>query len=148
MKRLVPLALLLVAACSGRSGLDVVSVEDAWVRLPAIAGRPGAGYFTLTGGKAPTRLVAVESTSAARIELHESMGAGGMAGMSGMRPLTQVNVPPGAPVPFRPGGNHAMIFGIKPEVQPGGRMPLSFRFADGSRVEAEAQVIGAGDPAP
>jgi copper(I)-binding protein len=52
-------------------------VEGARITLPAVKGRPGAAYFTVTAAGLPERLARVTSTRVQRIELHESM-AGGM----------------------------------------------------------------------
>lgn len=124
-------------------------VGNAWVRLPAVPGRPGAAYFTLHAGDAAARLVAVDSARVATVELHETMaGMRDMAGMTGMRPISGVDVPARGSVAFAPGGRHAMLFGIDPQVKPGDLVPLGFRFADGARLVASARAIAAGDPAP
>ncbi len=135
---------LLPAGC-GPGTPARVAVEQAWVRLPVVAGRPGAAYFTLTGGGTPVRLVAVETPSADHVELHE----GGMSGgRMTMRRLDGVDLGPGATVAFKPGGDHAMVFGIKRNVAAGGTMRLAFRFERGKPLVADARVVAAGDDAP
>lgn len=137
-------ATLLIAGCH-RQPAAGLTVTGAWVRLPAVAGRPGAAYFTVQGGTAGDRLTAVDSPSAERAELHE----GGMKnGMMTMRPLRDVGVPGGGSVVFAPGGNHAMLFGIDPALRSGGTLPLRFRFASGATRTAAAKIVAAGDPAP
>lgn len=122
-----------------------LAVRDAWVRLAAVPGRPGAAYFTIQGGAAADRLIAVESPSVATIELH----AGGMEhGMMTMKPLPGANIPADGEAVFGPGGNHAMLFGVDRSVQPGTALPLTFRFQSGKALEAEAKVLAAGDAAP
>jgi periplasmic copper chaperone A len=137
-------ACLLLAACH-RAPADP-AVTQAWVRLPAVAGRPGAAFFTLTGGRSDDRLVAVASAVAARAELHESGHAPG--GMMTMRPLAAVDVPAGAGVAFAPGGRHVMLFGLDPAIRPGTAVPLRFGFASGRTAEAEAKTVPAGEAAP
>lgn len=140
---MLPLAAVALAACQPKA--QDVSVEDAWVRLPPVADRPAAAYFTVRGGAKAERLVAVESAKASRIELHE----GGMAdGMMTMRQIDGVNVPAGGEAKFESGGNHAMLFGVAPDVQPGGAMPLTFRFASGKTVEVSARTQAVGDAGP
>jgi periplasmic copper chaperone A len=136
-------ALLLLAAC-GRGGGDPV-VGEAWARHPAVPGRPGAAYFTIRGGAADDRLVAIRSAVVDRIELHESGMAGGMMTM---KPLADVPVPAHATVRFAPGGNHAMLFGIDPRITPGTGIPLAFRFASGKTIEGEAKSVAAGAASP
>lgn len=130
-----------LASCSGGS-----SVEDPWVRLPAVPGRPAAAYVTLHGGNSDDALVAVTAPAATRIELHQSMRGHGP--MDTMHPVDRVPLPAGAKVRLSPGGTHAMIFGLSGDLRPGQTLPMTFRFAGGRTVAAEALLIAAGDPAP
>jgi len=133
-----------LAGC-GRDQAAELRVEDAWVRLPAVAGRPAGGYFVLRGGSAPERLAGIESPQASRAELHQG---GMMDGMMTMRPMNGVDLPAGGKVSFGPGGDHIMLFDVDPALQPGSTMTLRFRFQSGATREAAARVIAAGDPAP
>jgi periplasmic copper chaperone A len=139
---LVTLACLLAACHAAPRG---PAVSDAWVRLPAVPGNPGAAYFTLAGGATPDTLLAVSTPAAHRAEMHESMRH---AGMTAMRPLSDVALPAGATLRFAPGGRHVMLFDIGPAVKPGARIPLSVALAGGARLTVTATVVGAGDPAP
>ena len=141
------LALLAVTALAGCQEPEPrqPSVRDAWVRLAAVPGRPAAAYFTLAGGAEPERLIAVESPRVATVELH----AGGMeGGMMTMKPLPGADVPANGETSFAPGGNHAMLFGVDPSIQPGGALPLAFRFQGGKTLQTQAKVLAAGDAAP
>jgi hypothetical protein len=120
---------------SGNPGAPAVTAEHAVVTLPAAAGRPGAAYFQLETNVA-ARLVSVTSPSARRIELHEE----------GMRPTAAFALTPDAPLHFRPGGRHAMLFDLDPALRPGGRVTLTFTFEGGpAPVTAEAEVRAPGD---
>ena len=123
-----------------------VTVDGAWVRLPAVAGNPGAAYFTLRGGSRDGVLVAVSAKFAVRSELHESMK--GDHDMMTMAPLKQVSFAPGETVAFEPGGRHVMLFDVAPTLKPGEKAPVTLSFADGKTIEVEAIIVGAGDPAP
>lgn len=138
------LAAMLLGGCQA-SAPEQASVSDAWVRLPAVAGRPAAAYFTLAGGSKADRLIGVTSGKAERIELHEGMTDGGMASM---KPIDGVDVPAGGTVAFAPGGNHAMLFGVDPAIKAGDPLPLAFRFASGETIAADAKTIAAGDAMP
>lgn len=115
-------------------------MTDASVRLPAVAGRPAAAYFTLHGGRADTALVTVR-TKAARAELHETTAAG-------MRPIANVPLPAGGTLRFAPGGRHVMLFGLDPALTRGQRVTLYARLADGREASAVANVVGPADPPP
>lgn len=137
--------LLLVACGSEPAPEPVEPVEQAWIRLPAVEGRPGAAYLTLNGRAAGDVLVAVDSPEVATIELHESrMEDGGMT----MRAVEAIEVPADGSVTLAPRGLHAMLFGLDPELRPGDTLPLNLRFDSGRDVQVEARIVGAGDPAP
>ncbi|WP_447728886.1 copper chaperone PCu(A)C [Sphingomonas koreensis] len=121
-----------------------LSVDDAWVRLPAVTGRPGAAYFTVKGGAQATSLVAVSSPAAIRAEIHEMKHEGEMMTMA---PIRDVAVAAGAKVEFKSGGKHVMLFDLSPSVRAGGTIPLRLSFADGKTVEVNAAVRAAGDAA-
>lgn len=122
-----------------------LGVDAVVVRIPGIEGRPGAAYFTLHGGEQPDRLVAVSSPKAATIELHESSMENGIMSM---RALTGADVPEKGRVVFRPGGNHAMVYGIDPAVKPGGTMAMRFTFQSGAAIDVTAAAIGPADEMP
>lgn len=144
MTRLIAtgIAALLLAGCSRTPEL---TMDDAWVRLPAVAGRPAVAYFTIHGGPAPATLISAYSDVSTRSEMHQSMTAGGMASM---RALNRIAVPAASDTRFQPGGRHLMLFGVNPVVKPGRYVTLTLTFADGRRLVHGARVIGAGDPPP
>lgn len=121
-------------------------VEDVWVRLPAAAGRPAAGYLKVHGAGADDALVAARSPAAERIELHDMVMEGGVMRM---RARPEFAVPAKGELAFVPGGAHLMLYGLSPAVKAGDRIPLTLAFRSGARVEAvaEARAPGAGTPA-
>lgn len=121
-------------------------VEDAWVRLPAVPGRPAAAYATVSRGSSATALIGVTTPAAARSELHESMT--GHGGMAAMRPLKDISFAQDNKVLLQPGGAHVMLFHLKGDVRPGGTIPLTFRFDGWEDITVNAKLVGAGDPAP
>ena len=140
-------ALLALTGCTPRDepGAAGVAVEHAWVRLPAVPDRPGAAYFTLRNTGPAAVLTAVQSPSVQRIELHDSQVHDGMMHMM---PLGEVPLAEGATIDFKPGGGHAMLFGMDPQLKPGGKLPLTFSLRDGKKVEAEATVVAVGATSP
>jgi len=136
---LVP-AIVALSACQQPKQ---AAVGNAWVRLAAVPANPSAAYFTLKGGPKDATLTGVSTPAAVRTEMHESMNTGGMMAMT---PLKLVALRAGGEVAFAPGGKHVMLYGLK--ATPGGAVPLTFTFADGQQLTAQAKVVGAGDPAP
>lgn len=123
----------------------VVTVADAWIRLPAVSGRPASGYFTAEAGAMPEEITNVTSPSPGRVEMHESMESGGM---SSMKEIDVVPFTAGEPLVFEPGGKHLMLFSLDPSVKPGDTLALTFSFSRAQPVTVDARVIAAGDPAP
>lgn len=146
MRRLLvaSFALLALASCHAK-GSEKPTVTGAWVRLPAVAGRPAAAYFTLTGAHKDDRLLHIDSAVVNKIELHEEAMDGGMMTM---RQMADVPLPKGATVAFTPGGKHAMMFGVDARITPGTAIPLLFSFQSGAKIEVEAKTVAAGDDMP
>lgn len=122
-----------------------VTVEQAWVRLPAAAGVPGAAYFTLRSNSTPMALTKVSSPQVERIELHDSQMDGGVMRM---RPIATTEFAEAGAMEFKPGGKHAMLFGIDPGVKPGGKISLTFSFDPAGQVVTDADVVGPAGTAP
>jgi periplasmic copper chaperone A len=139
---LMPVLALTFALCAC-SAKPVESVTEAVVKLPAVPGNPGAAYFTLNGGAVDNRLLEVSSPRVIKVELHDNMMVSGMMKMTPIE--AGVAVPAGGKVEFKPGGKHAMLFDVSPKVKPGTKMPLSFTYANGRKIEVEADVRAAGD---
>ncbi len=131
------LACALIAGCDGRPA-DGVGIEDARVQLPAVEGRPGAGYFRLETSR-PVRITSVTSPRIRRIELHETRERNGV-----MQMVKSQNVTFEHELSFEPGGRHAMLFGVDPALRPGARVPLVFAFDQAPPVTVEAEVVAPG----
>ncbi len=138
---LVTCALFTAACDQGPPPGPVVEVEDAVVTLPAVPDRPGAAYFTLRTNNDPMRIVSVTSPRIQRIELHETREENGV---SRMAPIIDGRFPSGGELEFKPGGRHAMLFGIDPSLKAGGKIPLIFTFDPAPAVTVEAEVNGPG----
>lgn len=116
-----------------------ITVSGAWVRLiPGDA--PCGGYLTIHNNTdKPIRLTEVSGPDFKRIEMHHSMG---MGGMSHMTPVKSVSVPAHGQFSFSPGGYHLMMW-RGGELQVGEQVPLTLRFDDGWTVRATFTVKGA-----
>jgi periplasmic copper chaperone A len=134
-------ALLLLSACNRQPEEPAVEVEEAMVMLPAVSGRPGAAYFTLRSNNDPTKIVSVSSPKVERIELHETREE---KGVSRMAPIEDLNFPAGGVMEFKPGGRHAMLFGLDSSLKAGDRIPITFTFEPVPPVTAEAEIHAAG----
>ena len=135
----------LLAGCDRPPPDGSVVVNDAWVRLPAVKGRPGGAYFRMEAGSEGTRLLGVSSSGVSRIELHETTTVGGRTKMEKRK---EVEFPSRGELIFEPGGHHAMLFGIDKRVKAGDKIPLTFSFNVAPPITVEAEVRSAGGEAP
>ncbi|MGH7188606.1 MAG: copper chaperone PCu(A)C [Acetobacteraceae bacterium] len=116
-------------------------MSDAWLRyIPG--GSPSAGYFKLTNrGDKPLSLVGAECADFGMVMIHRTIERGGL---STMRPVHELTVAPGGNVEFAPGGYHLMLMRPRHPLEPGGRLPVTLRFADGSSLQVEFLVRSPG----
>ena len=131
----------ILASCDGGPASPAVTIEDARITLPAVQGRPGAGYFTAEAAAPSEAIVTVTAQPPTRIEMHKSMGSGTMMAMQA---IPSASFEAGTPLVFEPGGKHLMLFDIDPAVKIGDTIPLTFRFAKAPPVTVEAEVLGPG----
>lgn len=136
-------ALFILSACHAA---PQPVAKDAWIRLPAVPERPGAAFFTLTGGDHDTQLLSVTTPLAIRTELHETMKM--QNGAMTMAPMNNVPLPAGQTVAFQPGGKHVMLFDVNPDAKPGQTVPLKLSFADGTTIDLAAKTVRAGAAKP
>ena len=126
------------------AGAGAGAGAEAWFRY-LLASIPAGGYLTLANtGAAPAVLTGVSSPGCGMLMLHRTETVGGTDRMVAVR---QVTVPPHGQVRFAPGGYHLMC--VEPRMHPGQMVPVTLRFADGSRITVRFPVRGAnGAPAP
>lgn len=115
-----------------------VTVTGGQLVLPAVAGNPGAAYFTLANGtKEPVSLAAVSVAGATKAEMHQTTA-------DSMQPLTSLTLGPGATLAFERGGKHIMLFGVSKSLKAGDSAKLTMLFAGGKQVVGELKVEAAG----
>ncbi|MFO1059329.1 MAG: copper chaperone PCu(A)C [Dongiaceae bacterium] len=138
--------LLVVLTSAAAAAAPPPRVEAAWSRATPGAAAPGAAYATIVNDSGTAdRLVAVTSPVAARAQLHVSVVEGGLATM---RPVTVVDLAPGARLELKPGGLHVMLTGLRQPLRQGERFPLVFTFEKAGPVEAAVEVLGPGARGP
>jgi copper(I)-binding protein len=143
MLRALALSTLLLAPAAAGAQAPVPHVQDAWVRLPAVSGRPAGGFFLIHGTAKADALVDVTSPRAERIEMHSVADEGGIMKMRAEKSFA---VPAKGMLAFAPGESHLMIFGLSPEVKPGAAIPLTFSFQSGAKVTLNAEARAANAP--
>lgn len=148
----IVVAALPLAGCSGseapaeavaeanQTGLEITGAR---LVLPAVAGNPGAAYFTVENkGEKNVAIRSASVKGASSAMLHE------MAEWSGEMVMGEMGPPmlqPGDKVVFEPGGKHVMAFDLDPSLTAGGKTEITLTIAGGKSVTAEADIKAAGD---
>jgi copper(I)-binding protein len=137
----LPLLGTSLAAHDFRAG--ELAIDHPWTRAVGTSAPTAAGYMVIRNtGSAPDRLVAAETSRAARVELHEMSVTDGIMRM---RPIAGgIALPPGGEVRLAPGGQHLMLIGPQGGFQQGARVPVTLVFERAGRVAVELAVEAAG----
>lgn len=142
---------LSLAACSGGADAPAADAEanptgltisNARMMLPPVAGNPAAIYFDLKNEG--TRAVAVrraDVADAGSAQMHDVMEYGGEMTMAEGGPTT---VPAGGTVKFEPGGKHVMVFDLSSELKAGASTEMTLTVAGGDKVSFPVPVQAAG----
>ena len=141
------LAFLLAAAlpvADPAAGGGALAVEDARARI-LLPSRPGAAWLTIRNSGGADQLVGAESPAAGRIEIHTHIHEGGVMMM---RRVEAIDIPAGGEAALEPGGDHLMLFGLKPGLKTGGSFPLTLLFEKAGRVTVEMRVAPLAETMP
>ena len=131
-----------VEAASGVAGAGL-TVSNARLVLPPVAGNPAAVYFDLSYSGAPgVSLESVTVEGAGMTMIHDYAESGGK-----MQMVMTDSVPlsAAAPVSFAPGGLHVMAMEPGDALTPGSTAKLTLALSDGTSITVDAPVRAAGD---
>jgi copper(I)-binding protein len=110
-----------------------IVVNDAWTRPTSAGMAMGVAYFTVRNdGTTDDAIVAASTPAAARVEIHQTTFADGMARM---RPLKEIAVPAHGKIAVLPGGVHLMLVDLVAPLTAGTRVPLILQFRHAGRIE-------------
>lgn len=143
---LAPAAVVSTASAADDYRVGDIRIERPWARATPGNSRVGAAYFTLEDlGTAPDKLLRVATPVAATGELHTHMMENNVMQM---RPVGAIEVHPGTPTVFQPGGLHVMLMDLKQPLKEGERFPLTLEFERAGKIEVMVSVERAGARAP
>jgi copper(I)-binding protein len=114
-----------------------IGLEHVWARPTPAVTTPGVTYFTVVSNGTPDKLLSVSTPIAASAELHETVDD---KGIMKMRPVASVELVPGQPVTFKPGGYHVMLMGLKSPLKSGDSFPLTLTFEHAQPITVTAKV--------
>jgi copper(I)-binding protein len=120
-----------------------LTVSNARLVLPPVAGNPAVVYFDLSYSGAPGVTLENVTVEGARMTMiHDNVEKDGKMQMvmADAVPLAQ-----GAPVSFKPGGLHVMAMEPSDALKAGGTAKVTLTLSDGTTATVDAPVRAAGD---
>ena len=143
MKIFLSAAAFLIASAFGPAAAEDVMagslmLHQPWARASIGQAKAGAAYLTIANkGEETDRLIAAETPAAKVAQLHTHLMKDGVMKM---RKVEAVEIAPGEPVVFRPGGLHIMMMGLKAPLREGESFPVTLIFEKAGRVEISVTV--------
>ena len=116
---------------------STVMVSGCWIRsMPGDT--PSGGYFSLMNmSDNPVDLVGVSTDAFGMSMLHQTQSSGST---SKMVMVDKATVPANGTLAFAPGGYHVMFEKAERPLTVGTTIPVTFKFGDGSKVQAPCTV--------
>ncbi|WP_104018103.1 copper chaperone PCu(A)C [Roseovarius nitratireducens] len=133
-----PIALAVFCAALPTLAAADLSVTDPWARASILASRPGAAYLTLESDIAD-QLTALETPAAGHVMLHDTVTD--TNGVSRMNHIEALDLTPGTPVTFAPGGMHLMLMDLTGKLEEGSTFPLTLTFENAGEITVEVPVL-------
>lgn len=129
-------AATVLALAAAQAGVAAVTIENAWIRLPAPGQSIAAGYCDIRNdGAAPVTIVGFSGPL--RIAIHETRIEDGVARM---RPVAALEVPAKSTAKLTPGGKHLMLYGVDAARLRSGPVTLRARLASGAEIAANFEL--------
>jgi copper(I)-binding protein len=115
-----------------------IMVDDPYVRAVP-PGQPNSASFMVLHnmGKQGSALTGASSPAAEVVELHTHTME---EGMMRMRRVEKIELPAGEVVNLKPGGLHVMLIGLKQQLVPDQKVPITLTFEDGSSLQLDVPV--------
>ena len=121
-------------------------IEQHWARASIGTSRPGAIYLTIRNdGMEPDALVSVSTDVAETAEVHETVTN---EGLTRMKSVGEVGVPPEASVSFAPGGKHIMLMGLREPLVEGDEFTMFLTFERAGEVPVSVPILGIASRGP
>jgi len=118
--------------------IGALTLSDLQVRA-TVGGLPtSAAYLTIANaGKTPDKLVSIDCACASSAMMHETRTRNGVSSMS---MLSELAIPAGGKVQFKPDGLHVMLVGLKGPLKAGAMQSMTLRFEKAGTVKAGFHV--------
>lgn len=130
--------LCLLLAASSIAAAQALTAADGWVRSAPPGTAVQAGYVRLANsGASELRVVGASSPAFEAVEIHRTIEEDGV---SRMRPVDFIVIPPGQSVALEPGGLHLMLMRPKRKLILGDNVVVELVSSDGESLPAVLKV--------
>ncbi|XUU59978.1 copper chaperone PCu(A)C [Erythrobacter sp. HA6-11] len=124
-------------------GVPGMTIDNARLVLPPVAGNPAAVYFDLAyDGERALTIRKAEVAGAESAMLHEYAEFEGKMQMMEALPI---GITKGDKLEFKPGEKHVMAFGIPEDIEAGASVDVTLTVAGGATQTFAAEVRAAGE---
>ncbi len=116
-------------------------IQSAFTRPTPAGATVAVGYMTITNsGSAPDRLVSVDSDISAKVEIHETKVENGVMEMHELP--NGLEIPAGATVSLKPGGDHIMFMDLRRPIKAGDIIHATLGFENAGKAEIGFKAAG------
>jgi copper(I)-binding protein len=130
----VAVLLLAGSASAQTASKGPLALSDLAVRATPAGLPTSAAYMTIENrGKTADTLLGIECPCAASAMMHETRTQNGI---SSMTMLSELEIPAGGAVRFKPDGLHVMLVGLKGPLKAGRTQTMTLRFRKAGTVKA------------
>ncbi|GAA0278996.1 hypothetical protein GCM10009127_20060 [Alteraurantiacibacter aestuarii] len=141
-----------IAACSSEpeapadvapEGPEGISVSDGRMNLPAVAGNPAAVYFTVTNDSDRDQMIRSASVLGSESAVLHTVTP--YDGRMDMQEMTQLSVPAGESLEFKPGELHVMAMNVDENLKVGDNIEVTLTFVGGDKISFPVTIRAPGD---
>jgi len=128
---------------SSASAEGIIVTDEPWARTGPASGNSAAYMLMTNTSQVADRIIAVSSPDAEEAAIHDTKIDS--KNVATMHPASRVDLDPGVPLVFEPGGLHIMLRGLKHALKEGDQVTilLTFQHAGTLRVKVPVGELAA-----
>lgn len=127
--------------------VGTLKIDHPWTRATPPGAKTGGGFLSITNtGDTPDRLTGGSSPLSEKLEVHTMTMDDGVMKMRELK--DGLEIPAGATVTLKPGGNHLMFIGLDQPISMDEKVTATLDFEKAGQVEVTFAVAPPGAPGP
>jgi len=147
----VAAALLIAPGLTHAAGMETrlgdLVITGAWTRATVRKSPIGTAYVTIENkGTADDRLIAVRSPISETAQIHTTLMDHGIMILRQL--INGIEIPAGASVTLKPGGEHLMFIGLRHPIRRGETVPVTLVFAKAGEITLDMTAAPVGSLKP